>query len=237
MRKNASTYRIIASAVLVAATLVTSCKEDTGTSPAETAFTLQASDSIVFEHADTLNIQASSTCAIDKEFAFTLSNLSTIFTPEQSSIISRSNLKANFGIRFKNIQSYTAGTFPCVVTGNVTNENSTPQSKTVKVIYRPNCAYNYRKHVNGTITYTINGILLNRSITCSYTDEGYLKIENLSNAGSFELKFDCSNNNATIVPKTVNGHYLSGTAQITGNNIAIQMYSDGNLNATMEVKP
>lgn len=217
--------------------IFTSCKDKAEPTPTETSFTLSASDSIVFEHADTLNIQSSSVCAVDKEFAFTISNLSTIFTPESSSIITRSNATANFVIRFRNIQSYSAGTYPCVVASSITNENSTPQNKTVKVIYRPNCAYNYKNYVNGKIQYTINGIFTNKSITCSYTDEGYLKIENLSNAGSIELKMDCLNNIASVVPKTINGHYYTGDAQLSGSQWNIQLYSDGTLNANAAILP
>jgi hypothetical protein len=212
------------------------CK-DKSTPPSETEFTFTATDSLVFEHCDTLPILVTPSCALNKEFGVNMTDLASIFSTPSNSLITNSNTSASFDIRLSNTTNVVPGKYSCNIITNITNENSTPKNKSVKIIYRPNCAYNYIGYVNGNITYIINGIQVNKSITCTYTSEGYLKILNLSNAGSIELKMNCASNTATIVPKTINGNYCSGSAQLAGNQINLQIYSNGTLNANAVIMP
>ncbi len=198
------------------------------------AFSFSAPDTLVFEHSDAKQLSVSVQCSQNKEFGASLSSLNLAFTDGFQQLIIPSNQSASFDIHFYQ-NSANPGTYPCELTVSVLNENNTPQTKTIQLIYAPNCAFNYRNYLNGEITFQINGILLNKSINCLYNEQGQLVVNSLT---SFPvvLNFDCAAQTVTMQALTNNGFYMTGDGYIQGQNINLNIYSDGVLDAVARIK-
>jgi len=214
-----------------------SCKKN-NTDPISTpvVFTFSAPDTILFEYSGNKPLAVGVQCTEEREFGASLSGLNGSFSDNNQDLVIRSNQQQSFNITFNQLGA-TPGIYPCELRMSVFNVNNyTPQYKTIQLVYAPNCGYNFINHINGEITYQINGILLNRSISCSYNNVGQLVITNLT---SFPVTLDvnCQAQTVTMKPVTINGFYMTGDGTIQGQFIYLNIYSNGALDAVAKIKP
>ena len=212
---------------------ISSCKEEEDPIlPTEFSFT--ANDSLIFETSGILPYYVGVQCASAKEFGASFQNVTGSFNVGYPLSIP-SNESRNFNVQF-NQTFATPGVYTADLSVSIFNENNTPKTKTVYFVYRPNCAYNFRNHNIGQITFVSNGILLNKNITCAYNTSGQLVVSGLT---TFDvvLNFDCDNNTVTMESLVNNGFLTEGSGQIEGNEIVLQMYSDGVLHSNSRIMP
>ena len=212
-----------------------SCEKEEDPIPQPTEFSFTAGDSLIFETSGTLPYAVSVQCATAKEFGASLQSLTGGFDIGLQSLSIPSNESRDFNVQF-NQTNATPGVYPAPLTVSIFNENNTPKTKTVYFVYRPNCAYTFKNHSIGQITFVSNGILLNKNITCAYNTSGQLVVSGLTTF-DVTLNFDCENNTVTMDPFVNNGFLNTGNGQIEGNEIALQMYSDGVLHSNSRIKP
>jgi hypothetical protein len=211
-----------------------SCKEEIPDEPAPTAFTYTAADSLVFEHSGTLSYPVSVQSSSGKEFISSFSEFTGSFSSNNTTLYIPSNGSDAFDVVFNQF-GISPGVYPCKLTVAVPNENNAVKTKTVQMVYRPNCGYAFRNYTIAEITYEINGILLNKSITCSYNFEGQLEVEGLA-PYTIELIFNCSNATVTMVPLIHLGSVVTCSGTIEGTEIALQFFNDGELNSVGRIK-
>jgi hypothetical protein len=214
-----------------------SCKKtSTDTNPQPVVFTFSAPDTILFEYSGNKPLAVGVQCTEDREFGASLSGLNGSFSDNNQDLVIRSNQQQSFNITFNQLGA-TPGIYPCELRMSVFNVNNyTPQYKTIQLVYAPNCGYNFINHINGEITYQINGNLLYRNISCSYNNLGQLVISNLT---SFPVTLDvnCQAQTVTMKPVTINGFYMTGDGTIQGQFINLNIYSNGALDAVSKIKP
>jgi hypothetical protein len=200
-----------------------------------TEFSFSSNDSLVFETSGTLPFPVGVQCASAKEFGASFQSLTGSFDVGNQSLTIPSNESRNFNVQFDQTFA-TPGVYPANLTVSIFNENNTPKSKTVYFVYRPNCAYNFRNHNIGQITFESNGILLYKNITCAYNTTGQLVVSGLT---TFDvvLNFDCDNNTVTMESLINNGFLTEGSGQIEGNEIVLQMFSNGVLHSNSRLMP
>jgi hypothetical protein len=215
---------------------ISSCKEEEQEDPIlPTEFSFTSNDSLIFETSGTLPYAVSVQCASAKEFGASFQSLTGSFDVGNQSLTIPSNESRNFNVQF-NQTFATPGVYTADLSVSIFNENNTPKSKTVYFVYRPNCAYNFRNHNIGQITYVSNNDLLNKNITCDYNTSGQLVVSGLT---TFDvvLNFDCDNNTVTMESLVNNGFLTTGSGQIVGNEIVLQMFSNGVLHSNSRIIP
>ena len=230
--KNSILYTLFCLSILA----FSSCKEEEEEDPIlPTEFSFTSNDSLIFETSGTLPYAVSVQCASAKEFGASFQNVTGGFYFGNQSLTIPSNESRNFNVQF-NQTFATPGVYTADLSVSIFNENNTPKTKTVCFVYRPNCAYNFRNHNIGQITFVSNGILLNKNITCAYNTSGQLVVSGLT---TFDvvLNFDCDNNTVTMESLVNNGFLTTGSGQIEGNEIVLQMYSDGVLHSNSRIIP
>ncbi len=222
---------------LIAVALFSSCtKEDPDSPNPATEFSFNAPDELVFKNSGTKALAVAVNGSSSKEFVVRLSDLNNAFFAGVSQqIVVTGGATATFEVPF-NQHNMQPGEYPAKLEVSVANENVPSQSKTIKMVYTPNCGWDFRNHANGEITYEINGILQNKVINCNYNNEGKLQVSGLAGY-AMTLEFDCGAQTVSMIPLTHLGEYHTANGQIEGNEIAIQVFSDGNLHATARVKP
>jgi hypothetical protein len=190
----------------------------------------------LFEYSGSKQLAVAVQNSQNKEFGASLSGLNSSFYDGGQQLVIPSNQERYFDINF-NQTNAIPGSYPCQLTVSVFNVNNyIPQTKDIKLIYAPNCAYNYRNYINGEITYQINGILTNKTINCSYNNQGQLVIDNLTTF-PVVLNFDCQNQTVTMQSLTHLGFFVTGDGYVLGQNIILNIYDDGVLNAVARIKP
>jgi len=214
---------------------ISSCKKNEVTDTQEPQFSFSAGDSIVFIHSGSLPLSVSVQADAGKELGARLENLPTGFTVSQSEILIPANDTRSFNVGMNQIQ-VQPGAYPCDLIVTIYNVNVVPKRKTIQLVFAPNCAYNFRNHVNGRITYTLNGIAENRNITCVYTAQGQLAVSGLS-PYTMIFNMDCEAQTVNMQPLTNNGFYMTADGQINGSEINFQLYSDGALFANGLIRP
>ena len=214
--------------------LISSCKKDEDATPQSTVFTYTAADSLVFEHSGTLPYAVAVQSNSGKEFISTISSMFDAFSNGNTTLNIPSNESRSFSISF-NQYGVTPGVFPYTLTVAVPNENNAIKTKTIYMVYRPNCGYAFRNYTIGQITYVSNGNLLNKNITCAYNASGQLVVSGLTTF-DVTLNFNCENSTVTMEPVINNGFLNTGNGQIEGTEIALQMYSDGVLHSNSRIK-
>jgi hypothetical protein len=226
--KNSIVFKLACLSLLA----ISSCKEEDPILPTEFSFT--SNDSLIFETSGILPYYVGVQCASAKEFGASFQNVTGGFNVGYPLSIP-SNESRNFNVQFN--QTYaTPGVYTADLSVSIYNENNIPKTKTVYFVYRPNCAYNFRNHNIGQITFVSNGILRNKNITCAYNASGQLVVYGLT---TFDvvLNFDCDNNTVTMESLVNNGFLTTGSGQIEGNEIVLQMYSDGVLHSNSRIMP
>lgn len=215
--------------------LVSSCNKDDETeTPTPTEFTYTANDSLIFEHSGTLPYAVAVQSNSGKGFISSISGLFDSFSNGGTTLSIPSNESRSFNISFYQT-GVTPGVYPCSLTVAVPNENNAIKTKVIQMVYRPNCGYAFRNYTIGQITYISNGELLNKNITCAYNTSGQLVVSGLT---TFDvvLNFNCENSTVTMDPEVINGFLTTGSGQIEGTEIALQMYSDGVLHSNSRIK-
>jgi hypothetical protein len=220
--------------LLLAIASISSCKEDEEPISQQTEFSFTSNDSLIFEHSGTLPYSVAVQCASSKELGASFETVTGGFDVG-SQLTIPSNESRNFNVSF-NQTFATPGAYPADLSVSIFNENSTPKTKTVYFVYRPNCGYAFRNYTIGQITYVSNGNLLNKNITCAYNSSGQLVVSDLTAFFDVKLNFDCTNNTVTMDPVVNNGFLYTGSGQIEGTEIALQMYSDGVLHSNSRIK-
>ncbi len=210
------------------ALLLTACQKE-GEEVSESPFTISSGDSLVFEHSGTKPFAVSTTAGAGKLLGIRLETLPVGFSVLESELSVEANSTRNFTIQFNQFDM-NPGVYSASLRGSIYNENSTPKSKQVYLVYRPNCAFEYRNFTYGRITYVINGIPNNESIQCSYTTEGKLLVEGLTPYDMI-LDFDCSTGAVTMQPLIHLGNYVTATGSVVGGEILLNFYNEGNLTA------
>lgn len=222
--------------ILLVLVYFTSCKKDETDPPKPTQFSFSIPDSLVFEHSDTKPLPVSVQSESSKTFYATFEELPPSgFGYFQNPIEIEANQTGNLNLDFYQTQ-VVPGTYIADVRVSLPNENNAIQNKEIKLVYRPNCLYAMRNHVYGQITFVSNGQLLNRTIDCEYDTEGRLVVSGLTTY-DVKLTADCENQTVTMVPLINNGFYMTGSGQIEGNEITLQIYSDGVLHSNSRIKP
>jgi hypothetical protein len=211
-----------------------SCNKDEQTQPEPTAFTYTAADSLVFEHSGTLPYTVAVQSTSGKEFISNFSGFSGSFYDGGTTLSIPSNQSRSFDVTFNQF-GLSPGAYPCTLTVAVPNENNAVKTKVVQMVYRPNCGYAFLNYTIAEITYEINGILLNKSITCDYNSNGQLEVQGLT-PFLVVLNFDCSNETVTMEPLIHLGNVVTCTGTVEGTEIAMQFYNDGVLNSVARIK-
>jgi hypothetical protein len=216
---------------------ITACEKDTPEEepPQPTVYTFTAPDSLVFEHIGTkqieISIQSSKPTSL---FGAILKDVNGIFVTSSQEIQIPANESRTINVRLTQ-NSAPPGAYPAVLEVWIYNENMVYKNKTIQLVYAPNCAYTYRNHQNGQITYVLNGIPQNKTITCAYNDEGQLVVTGLT-PYQVKLNFDCAAQTVTMQPLTHNGDYMTGTGMIEGDEIVLQMFSDGVVHSNSRIR-
>ncbi|MCF8278275.1 MAG: hypothetical protein K9J17_16225 [Flavobacteriales bacterium] len=200
--------------------------------PQTTEFNFTAPDTVVFEHSDTKTLEVSVMSATAMDFVANLSCDNSSFQ-YGGEIVIASNQSGTFNIQFNQF-GVAPASYDCNLTVSVANENNLPQSKSIQLRYAPNCAYDFKDHQNGQITYQINGNLQNRSIDCSYNNEGQLVVDGLTTY-QVVLNLNCSAGTVTMDPITNIGSYMTADGTIQGSVIHLNFYSDGALHAVGKI--
>jgi len=212
-----------------------SCKKSEVTDTPEPQFSFISADSIIFVHSGALQYSVSVQAASGKELGARLENLPTGFSVSEAEIIIPANESRSFSVNMNQIQ-VQPGAYPCDLNITIYNTNVSPKRKTVQLVFAPNCAYNFRNHVNGRITYASNGIAENRNINCVYTAQGQLAVSGLS-PYTMIFNVDCDAQTVSMQPLTNNGFYMTANGQINGSEINFQLFSDGVLFANGLIRP
>ena len=225
----------IYSIVFLFFSVFSSCEKEEDPTPQPSEFSFTAGDSLIFEHSGTLPYAVSVQCATAKEFGASIQSLTGGFDIGFQSLSIPSNESRDFNVQF-NQNFTTPGVYPAQLSVSIFNENNTPKTKTVYFVYRPNCAYAFKNHNIGQITFVSNGILDPKNITCAYNTSGQLVVSGLTTF-DVTLNFDCENNTVTMDSVVINGFLTTGNGQIVGNEILLQMYSDGVLHSNSRIMP
>lgn len=228
-------FKIVLS--IIALLVISSCKkEDDPQQPEATVFSFSTPDTLVFEHSGTKSLAVTVHSESSKDFFATFETLpSNVFGYFNGDIEIAANQTGNLDLDFYQTQA-TPGIYPAVVRVSVPNENNAIKYKDISLVYRPNCLYAMRNHVYGQITFVSNGQLLNKTIDCSYNTSGQLVVSGLTTY-DVVLNADCANQTVTMVPLINNGFYMTGTGQIEGDEIALQIFSDGAIHSNSRIKP
>ena len=226
--------RITYLALLFMAFCSTSCKDDKPTEVLETPFDFTASDSLVFEHSGTKPFAVGVTSTAGKLLGAELGPMPGGFSVSSDELQIEANSSRDFSIQF-NQNSASPGIYNTTLTTFIYNENSTPKSKQVYLVYRPQCEYYYRDYTYGRITYLINGAVINKNVTCSYTTDGKLLITNLT---SYDVLLDiqCASNTVTMQPVIHLSNYMTASGTIVNGEILLNIYNEGELDATAIVR-
>lgn len=222
--------------VCIALTIISSCKKDEDPqTPVTTQFSFTIPDSVVFEHSQTKEIAVSVQSESNKTFTATFESLPPqAFGYFGNEILIEANQTGLLPLDF--YQTFaTPGAYTAEIRVAVPNENNAIQTKEISLIYRPNCLYDFRNHVYGQITFVSNGNPLNKTISCFYNLDGQLEISDLTTY-DIVLNADCENQTVTMVPLINNGFYMTGTGQINGNEIDLQIFSDGALHSNSIIR-
>jgi hypothetical protein len=210
-------------------------KEEDPKQPEVTQFSFSIPDSVVFEHSQTKSIPVTVMSESNKTFYATFEELPPYaFGHFADDTPIEANQTGNLELDFYQTQA-EPGTYTGKVRVSVPNENNAIQYKDIKLIYSPNCLYDFRNHVYGQITFVSNGNPLNKTISCSYNLEGQLEISGLTTY-DVVLNADCDNQTVTMIPLINNGFYMTGEGQIQGNEITIQIFSDGELHSNSTIR-
>lgn len=211
-------------------------KEDDPKQPEPTQFSFTIPDSVVFDHSQTISIPVTVHSESDKEFFTTFETLPQYaFGYFDDEIAIPANQTVNLPLDFYQTQA-EPGSYTGVVRVSIPKENNAIQTKDIKLVYRPNCLYSFRNHVYGQITFVSNGNLLNKTISCAYDTEGRLVVSGLTTY-DVVMNANCDNQSVTMVPLIHNGFYMTGSGQIEGDEISLQIFSDGDLHSNSRIKP
>jgi hypothetical protein len=227
-------FRILLS--IIALLVIASCKkEDDPKQPEVTQFSFSIPDSVVFEHSQTKSIPVTVMSETNKTFYATFEELPPYaFGHFADDTPIEANQTGSLELDFYQTQA-EPGTYTGKVRVSVPNENNAIQYKDIKLVYRPNCMYDFREHVYGQITFVSNGQLQNKTISCTYNLEGELEVSGLTTY-DVVLNADCDNQTVTMVPLINNGFYMTGSGQIEGNEIALQIFSNGVIHSNSRIK-
>lgn len=212
-----------------------SCKKKDNDSSEATDYTYEAFDSLIFEHTGQLDYSVKINTTSNKECFASLSEVNGAFSLINNDVIIPPNESRNIVVKF-NQYNVLPNLYPCKLNVTVPNENNSSKSKTLWLIYRPNCAYNFRNYINGNITYIINGILTNKTISCNYNNEGQLEVIGLT-PFTITLNFNCDSNTVSMKQLTYLGYLVTGSGTISSNQIHLQFFDDGVLNSEANIKP
>lgn len=208
-----------------------SCTKESEPAPT-TEFSFTAPDTVIFEHSGTktLEVSVQSNSAMDFVANLSCDNSSFQYGGE---IVIASNQSGTFNIQFNQF-GVAPASYDCNLTVSVANENDLPQSKNIQLRYAPNCGYDFKNHQNGQITYQINGNPQNRSVDCSYNNEGQLEVVGLTTY-PVVLNLNCSTGTVTMDPITNIGSYMTADGTIQGSVIHLNFYSDGAPHAVAQI--
>ena len=216
---------------------IQSCKKNNNNENSQNVvFSFTAPDTLTFEYTGSEQLAVAVQNSGNYEFGASLTGLNGSFSDGSQQLVIPSNQERFFNINFYQ-NNAVPGIYPCQLTVAVFNvNNNASQTKNIQLVYAPNCAYNYRNYLNGEITYQINGILLNKNINCAYNDQGQLVVNNLTTF-PVVLNFNCQAQTFTMQPLTHLGFFVTGDGYIQGQNIVLNIYNDGILDAVALIKP
>lgn len=212
----------------------TSCKDNEPSEVLETPFDFSASDSVVFEHSGTKPFTVGLTSTAGKLLGAELGPMPGGFSVSSDELEIEANSSRDFSIQF-NQNSANPGVYNTTLTTFIYNENSTPKSKQVYLVYRPQCEYEYRNYTYGRITYLINGAVINKNVTCSYTAEGKLLVTDLTYYDVL-LDINCQTGAVTMQPLIHLSNYVTGSGSVVNGEIQLQIFDEGDLSANAIIR-
>jgi hypothetical protein len=236
--KAMSRYKILCLLMALFGMMTQSCKKDKSSVVPlpRIEFTVSSADTLVFEHSGTKDFEVSVSSVHQKDFVASFSDINAAFTLTEREQLISSNTARNFSFTFNQF-GVQPGVYPSKLSVSVANENAESFEKNVMLVYRPNCAYEFRDYKNGEITYQINGILQNKTLTCSYNTSGKLSITGLT-PYPVVLEINCDNKTVSMQPVIHNG--ATKTAQGSINmqqQIELSIFNDGAPDAVAVIKP
>jgi len=222
--------------LLIGLVTITGCKKDSDDPDQSLEFSFDTPDAVIFEHSGTQPLLVDVQGDASKQFVVRLSELnSAFFSGFSQQIDVTGGETATFDVPF-NQHNTSPGEYHAKLEVSMANENVPSKTKMITLVYSPNCGWEFRNHVNGEITFDINGILENKTIACGYNNTGQLDVTGLTTY-TVTLIFDCDEKTVSMVPVTNIGSYMTAHGQIEANEILLEIFSDGNSHATARIKP
>lgn len=221
--------------LLVTIGLMNCKKSTTEPTPTKKAFTVQCADTLYFDNHESIVMPVSIT-STSGDFQVNIQDISSgdfVMIKNDVTIPAKESRDLEINFAPLNLQP---GTHTCRLRSVDYNDGTNVQYKTIYLVVRPTCAYDFRNFTNGKITYYINGTPNYVSVTCKYDSDNTLRITNLS-PWIMNLVMDCSNQTCSIKPVTVNGWLKGGTGTFTSSKIQFSISDNGTNIADCEIIP
>jgi len=224
------------SILLLLTVLLSDCKKKGGSdTTVKKTFSFQCSDTLVFDNVKSILLPVTVSSS-SGNFDLSLQNISDgNFNMIKNNVNCPANESRSLEIKYVPI-SVEPGIHTCQLRVVDMDDGSNVMYKTIYLVIRPACAFNFRNFINGKITYYINGIATYKSIACQYEIDNSLRVTNLS-TWNINLNLDCINQTCTIKPVTVNGYLKGGTGTFTDTKISFTISDNGTAIADAEIYP
>jgi hypothetical protein len=220
--------------VITIAFIISCKKENTNKGSDEIDFSYEIQDTLIFEKISRRQLKVKVFCDTDTTFLAKIKNQHRFF--KVNDILIPSNDSNFFQISLLQTDRLDTGIYASDFSITLPDENFTPKTKKLFLVYRPNCAYNYIKHQYGEITYQTVGYPVYREIYCGYSETGQLRIKNLTSY-EFSLAFNCTDNTVKIQNFVHLGASITGNGQVINNEIHFEIFKNNVLDAKAIIKP
>lgn len=213
---------------------LSSCKKDKSKddAPKQVEFTFSAPESLTFEHSGTKQLPVSIQGGGGHQIVVRLKEVSSPFSAG-SDVIVYGDQTAQMDVQFSQFNA-TPGAITAQVEVALLNENQASKTKSVQLVYAPNCAYGFRERTLGNITYQINGLLENKTISCEYNSQGQLVVQGLSGY-TMVLDFDCPSQTVSMSSFLYQGSVMTAEGFIESQQVVLSIYNEGELHAMARI--
>jgi hypothetical protein len=234
LKRYFSGMRMLIYTVLVAMAMFTTACKDDAVEVQETPFSVVSADSVVFAHSGVQSLQVQVNSTAGKLLGARLEPIPSGFTVSDLELQIEANSSRDFSIQFNQLNA-SPGIYNTTLTTSIYNENSTPKSKQIYLVYRPECEYDFRNYTYGRLTYISSGNPVNKVLVCSYTTEGKLLVTGLTSYDVL-LDVDCVTSAVSMQPVIHLSSYMTATGSVVNGEILLNIYSEGTLHATALIR-
>ncbi len=220
----------------MATVAMTNCKKSTSEPiPTKKTFSVQCADTLVFDNNKSMVIPVSVT-STSGDFQINIEDISDgNFTMIKNNMTCPANESRSLEINYSPI-NLQPGVYTCRLRTSDNSDGTNYSYKTIYLVVRPTCAYNFRNFINGKITWYINGTPVYQNIQCKYDTDNSLKITNLS-TWIINLNMDCATQTCTVKPVTVGSWLKGGSGTFTDTKISFSISDNGINVADAEIIP